>query len=650
MNKAVIDQPGLKLTLIGLIMSLFLGLTVRSQIKPSRIQQQVTTYFAAIEQANNSKKMKIDFDEARLELSEWGLPLPLISISGIRVGFDDNQCEENQVHIEKVQIPIRWSWLFERTHIHPQLRFGLVEVRLNQLKSCVRDLTPKKKEVAEQNATLPMNETIKTSEQEIFIDRLRIIDRSQYAYAAHLQSVKLKIRYNRNKAESVELKSQLYMMKENVKGFYRIKSDLNIFYSHLNKSESFLKLNGKIINRDFGLFVKYNEQKNELSGELSMQEVGIKILLETLLQNDQFKEALSVDFKSHYLTPFSVTLNADLKYDIDSQQISQVQVPEFKLFSYDSELIAKNISFLNLNPLKIQSIEMDIKKLNLDEILQPFVRPKSISKFGYLNGHLIVNDQGLYADGTVHNSEINFSHKGRSVQQTLTTSHFKLRPVDADVYRLSLFDSFTDKNKHQGVADVFIDDHGQIQSLHADFSAFYLNPQIIDLYLNTEPQGEWPVRFVFKKSNLVEQAEASIDKLKSDQFDIDKLVLNYRHQTDVGSRNDQIHFYLNFSKAKIDSELFDNGELDLLKKISPDVDSYNLKNGSFIYSKNKNERIEGYFENMNPDSKIVFKSEGYDSYDKTKIKIKAELLKNRVPLNKYNILFDAHSGLYQFDN
>ena len=57
MRRAVIDQPGLKIIVLGLLVSIFFGLTLRSQITQTKINDRLKKIVQEFEQKNKSKKI-----------------------------------------------------------------------------------------------------------------------------------------------------------------------------------------------------------------------------------------------------------------------------------------------------------------------------------------------------------------------------------------------------------------------------------------------------------------------------------------------------------------------------------------------------------------------------------------------------------------
>ena len=96
MRRAVIDQPGLKIMFLGLLVSIFLGLVLRSQITQTKINDRLKKIVQEFE--NKNKQLRIDFSEGELLLSDWGFPFPHLYVKNIKISSTASECLENQIY------------------------------------------------------------------------------------------------------------------------------------------------------------------------------------------------------------------------------------------------------------------------------------------------------------------------------------------------------------------------------------------------------------------------------------------------------------------------------------------------------------------------------------------------------------------------
>jgi len=246
MRRAVIDQPGLKIIVFGLLVSIFLGLTIRSQITPSKINDRLKKIVQEFEQKNKNKKISIDFAEVRLLLSDWGFPFPHLYIQNIKISSVAPGCVDNQIYIESLDIPFSWINMIEAKDDQiDTVRAGTVELRLDNPSQCFTEIKTQTKSESPQASISSVAQTPKlpsAANERIFnlyVDKLKIIDKHNYNIPVMLQTVGVRITLDSNKLQSVDLKSQLYLFRDSDSSLYKFKSDFNLNYE--------LKPDGKVI-------------------------------------------------------------------------------------------------------------------------------------------------------------------------------------------------------------------------------------------------------------------------------------------------------------------------------------------------------------------------------------------------------------------
>ena len=101
MSRAVIDQAGFRICFVGIVISLCLGLAIKSQISAKRIEAVIQESVSRLD-----PDFIIDFKSAEVRLSKWGLPLPFLEISQIRMSPKKSVCQDSQIFIEKLVVPL----------------------------------------------------------------------------------------------------------------------------------------------------------------------------------------------------------------------------------------------------------------------------------------------------------------------------------------------------------------------------------------------------------------------------------------------------------------------------------------------------------------------------------------------------------------
>ena len=80
MSRAVIDQPGLKIVMTGLVVSIALGLWLRWEISEVQLQKHINKLKVQIQE-----DFIFDYESTQIQLSQWGLPLPALKVYKTRL-------------------------------------------------------------------------------------------------------------------------------------------------------------------------------------------------------------------------------------------------------------------------------------------------------------------------------------------------------------------------------------------------------------------------------------------------------------------------------------------------------------------------------------------------------------------------------------
>ena len=107
MSRAVIDQPGFRVSLVGMALSLFIGLAIQTQISDTRVQKYLSHSIDRLQ-----KDFIVDFGSAQISLSRWGLPLPYLHIHKIRLSPKNNLCQSSQIYIDALEVPFSLGIIF----------------------------------------------------------------------------------------------------------------------------------------------------------------------------------------------------------------------------------------------------------------------------------------------------------------------------------------------------------------------------------------------------------------------------------------------------------------------------------------------------------------------------------------------------------
>lgn len=449
MRRAVIDQPGLKIIVLGLLVSIFIGLTIRSQITPHKINERLRKIVQEFEQKNKSKKISVDFAEARLMLSDWGFPFPHLYITNIKISSTSPECLDNQVYIESLDIPFSWMNMLEAKDDQiDTVRAGLVELRLDNPDQCFSEVKAQSKAEAAVNTAVssstesaPSTETVTHNQHNynLYIDKLKIIDKHNYNIPVSLQTVGIKIAMDKNKVQSVDLKSQLYLFRDNESSLYKFRSDFNLNYEVKpdGKIASSALIHGKLIDKPFEINLTYAPESNKIILKHSIKDLSVKALMS--LTNKQNIRAQS---QLDGISGLSISNTGEGEYNLTTKALGFYKISNILLSSGDSSISVDAITINAVKPLKFEPFKVSMNQFDLEKLknMPAFMSiQKSINNFGNISGTIAVNSEtDISAEGSIKNLQFIFSNRGQRAYQKVDELSYKATRRSLVISRIAL--------------------------------------------------------------------------------------------------------------------------------------------------------------------------------------------------------------------
>jgi hypothetical protein len=561
MRRAVIDQPGLKIIFLGLLVSIFVGLALRSQMTQSKINDRLRKIIQEVETKNKGKQLNIDFSEAGLLLSDWGFPFPYLYIKNIKISSTAPECIDNQIYIESLDIPFSWFNLFEsRENQVDTVRAGAVELRLDNPDKCfaeVKSLPPVEVENHGKSQASgekgKMSPTVAGPERifNVYIEKLKIVDKYNYNIPVLLQTVGLKIGLEKNKLQSIDLKSQLYLFREFESSLYKFKSDFNLNYERNSEGpiKSSALIRGKLIDKPFEINFVYEPASEKIKINHALQDLSVKALL--ALTNKQNIRAQS---QLDGVSGLSISSRGEGEYSLRDKALSFYKITDVLLSSGENSISAGGITIISLKPLKFEPFKVFMHDFDLEKIKNiPAFQSiqKSVYDFGQISGIISVNSEtDILAEGFIKDIQFIFSNRGqrayqkidelfyKATPQALVISQIKLegQPADGEIQINYNSKAVTPLPKLQMQAEV--KNVKMNESVYNIFSFNQTKPTTISLSLHTHGAQV--------KSKL------RIDQLASEAMEIKQLELGYLAQ--IGATDGRLHdsvFDLSVKNLKI---------------------------------------------------------------------------------------------------
>lgn len=543
MRRAVVDQAGLRVVIIGLVLSLFIGLIFKSQIRSVKVKAKLQQAVVRLQ-----KDVNIDFESVEVRLSEWGIPRPVIEIRGVRISPLKASCQENQIFIDNLSFPLSLNLLFSKNKVISTVRVSLMEIRTKNTRQClsknsIQEEPPLFEPQSEPKAPsekLEANQQTAPSESfdirieklrnfkshlnEIKIDRLRLIAIDKMNTAIDFNAVQVLFKYENEKLNELSLQSQLSAFKEADKSYYLFKSDLRFLLKLDEKPTINADIKGLVVDRPFQIKVRNDLQKNSLQflGELN----GISLKAINYIFRVERPQTEVFDF----LSQSSMTGYFTGEYNIDDRKY-EANFKDIKILVGGGVAEIKDIYVIGQADEKAQIKPFDVQLSNIEltKILShktfDSIRP-SIQNAGYISGLIQFLDANQFkVKSLIEKTSFVFSNKGQRVSQIFDSFNLHAN-FDQQKISLSINDFILDSQKIHGFVKYSYYAETDDKSLTADLKGHLLKPDTVKLFTGTANDPEIRLAFMTDlKNNL--KGTAQIDKITINQFDIQRLNLEY---------------------------------------------------------------------------------------------------------------------------
>lgn len=479
MKRAVIDQAGLKIIFVGLLISVFFGLIFKSQIRSSVVSDRLQKTLDVLK-----RDLLIDFESAEVKLSDWGLPRPTVEINGLRLSPVMQNCQNNQIYIEKLSIPLSFNLIFSKNKKDQgisTLRASLIEVRIDRLNHCFsKNKSKDHQEAVSQLATQISSNTVvnhaentaqisapqkhqenslqqffkqSTALKEISIDRLRLIAPDIFKLPIDLNAVQLDVKSGENQITAIDLQAQMLSFKDSAKNFYLLKSEINFKAQALDNGQIDLKLNtnGLLIDRPFVFDVRYDQKNNSLEYIGEVKNVSAKAFLQMfqLLNDKQFAfKASAFGFAA-----ISGYVSGEYFLNTNEKEKSNLVFKNLQMIARSGLINVNEINFYNLKEGQFKPFDLYFNNINMSDMFGLSGDHRlglSFEEAGFLSGNLsVLNRNDLRLKALVEKSHLIFSNQGRRAVQVFDSYNLVGSYKDS-VQSLQLNDFVRGENKIKG--------------------------------------------------------------------------------------------------------------------------------------------------------------------------------------------------------
>ncbi|MFN3453922.1 MAG: hypothetical protein ACK41T_03105 [Pseudobdellovibrio sp.] len=619
MKRAVVDQPGLKIVTIGIVISLFMGLIFKSQVRSVVVKARLQQVFLRLQ-----KDVNIDFESTRINLSEWGLPRPVVEIKGIRISPLGSQCQDNQIFIENLTFPLSFNILFSERKIINSIHISLMEVRVKNLSNC---LVQSPQEVPVKQAgimTYPysgssiVSEPVNSGESEpsgvksskllktrahlneVKIDRLRVLLIDKLNSSLDLNAVVLRPTYADSDLEKIShltalnIQAQLLTFKDPVKNYYMLKSDIKSQIQFMDDGLIHISTDfaGMVLDRAFTVKIKNDPKKKNLQFFAELNNISLKVL-NYILKNE--KPDINV---YDFLTGSSLSGFITGQYSFDNSK-TEISFKNAKVVIGDGAADFSEI-LLNIDRNKVDFKPFDIQLLHID--LSRFLTlnyfdqiRSSVENAGFISGLVQMSSlKEFKIKALIEKMSFVFSNKGQRVSQTFDSFNFFTTAHNSKI-SVTLNDFILDSEKIKGLIDyqmLSASEQNQ-QKLKVDISGYLLRPETVQLFTGLLYKPTISLNFVTDLKTYL-NGTADINDLLFDQVALLNTHLDYDYDLRNSKENykfksEQISFKYNESSnsAKLngffDQDIFSKPEITYnnfrmdMSRVARDKATFNIK-------------------------------------------------------------------------
>ncbi len=541
MSRAVIDQPGLRVTLVGLFISLSLGLILKSQISPARVQVQLQKAVSRLE-----KDFIVDFEEAHINLANWGLPWPRLEINRVRLSPKKNSCQSSQIFIEQIEIPLSWSALLFSQSIVDVVRAHNVELRIGDLENCIAASTPSapaahaKKIVGA--ALEPSNESNlfqrpnHSQLKEIIVDQLKVIIKDQSQQPLAFRQLHIQFDYESETLASVTAQSQLLAIKDSRTDTYFLVSDLNVKFKAQGKKDftGELSLKGRMLDGDLQLTAQYNSALQKVAYELATHQVSIRAFL-PLIQLGENRGLFDQ-------WPVGITLNVTGDSIVGAKTQHSVHVKKFEVIGEQTLIQTEPIEIeVTNNEVKPGAFKAAIVRFPLNQLrgLQSFKNSlNSFEDVGQMKGDLVFNsDVDWRLGGVVEGTRLIFSNRGTREIQTIDSIQFQASSKN-NLFSLALNDFQVNQSLINGQLEAHYNPANKNLTAQMQAAGHILNARIWKQLTQIEQSPDLKLNWTYKKSlDERQQVSLSTPKINFEGIEVNDLNIDFvQGATDDGTR------------------------------------------------------------------------------------------------------------------
>lgn len=416
------EQPGLAVLFSGLIVAFFIGYTAKSFLSPQRITDRIAKAASHIH-----KDVQVRFDSASLILSDGVLPRFSVLISNVRLESEQACWMSPQMKIDQLRLPLSlWAALTGRSPVQSLIAGNVDLILRSDSKACVDTPveTKTKPEDFRAKAPTPIVTLSPLAQSEKYANAVRNLSVKKFSVAHTLypqystEFLDFRVNVKSFEPKVIEVRAKTQLLKDEQVGDYL--SHANLYVEYKDSPEAIVQTHffGNWREGHYSIIANYTINERLLTMEGDLRHIPLSQVLSILKKY----KLVSPELVSKQAW---ISSKARLVGDIDHLKEAPFEVTAFQVEGDLGDLTIDRIAFSSIDPLKYAPIQMDIKKLNLEKMLEFLNRPgksKMLGQLGTFSGRAeIISDKNIRLRGEHSGLEFIFSNRGQQELQVLSS-------------------------------------------------------------------------------------------------------------------------------------------------------------------------------------------------------------------------------------
>lgn len=472
------EQPGRFVLFGGVLLAITLGLILRGLMAPSKVRPMIESAAQRVH-----KDIQVQFEGAQISLARGLLPRFAVIVSKVKMASENECWMRPELMADEIRLPVSFWALLRGQNPITKVEAGQVTVRLRSpYKNCEDrpDEPAHKAPQIKQFVTLkngPGPATKASAPPQvgaILVDQLKI-HAPTLAEPLDLNSFALRLKSNSPRV--VEMTAKTHLMKDESVGDYLSHATVWGEYSEFPQRTLQGRLSGNWREGSYNLGANYGMKDDALVTELDLKHIPLSQVFQVLKKFQWLKEDLNG-------RQVWVSLNAQAQIKKSDFKSAEMQIKDVRLEGDVGDVNIENAHVVSLNPLTYLPFSVDIRRMNVEKLLNVLNRAHPtpvLGQLGSFTGVAEVTSQNQVEIRGVHRGlEFIFSNKGQREVQTLNEMAAKLK-LDRDRWQIEVSQILPKQGVLDGTLVVNADKDFRSFDLKAKANEVRLSPAVVRL-------------------------------------------------------------------------------------------------------------------------------------------------------------------------